>query len=272
MKRRCIMVAALMLVTAGGLAAHDLFIKLNTYFLTPGSRVAVPILNGTFEVSENSITADRLLNVGVITGGKTYTPPSDSWVASEDQDTTYLNLQTSEAGTYVIGVSTRHRDIELAAADFNEYLEHDGVPDVLEQRRRNGELEKDAWERYSKHVKAIVQVGDERTDDYDAEFGHPAEIVALVNPYELSVGGEIVVRCLVDGQPVTGQLVIAGGQNALVGLFEERESRTDSDGIVRFTLDQTGRWYIKFINMVEHTSNPDIDYQSKWATLTFEIR
>jgi len=70
---------------------------------------------------------------------------------------------------------------------------------------------------------------------------------------------------------VTGQLVIVGGQSA-DGMIAERISRTDGSGKIRFTIDRPGRWYIKFINMVKLESSPDIDYESKWATLTFAVR
>ena len=75
------------------------------------------------------------------------------------------------------GVSVKPRELELKAADFNAYLEEDGIPDVLEARRRNNELGKPARERYSKHVKAVFQVGDARTDVFGAVLGYPAEIV-----------------------------------------------------------------------------------------------
>ena len=125
-------------------------------------------------------------------------------------------------------------------------------------------------ERYGKHVKAILQVGDERTDDYKVRLGYPAEIVPLVNPYVMSVGDELVVQCLVDGESVSGQLVIAGGQSA-DGTIAERNGRTDESGKIRFTIDRPGRWYIKFVHMVKLESDPDVDYESKWATLTFAV-
>jgi hypothetical protein len=251
--------------------AHDLFIKLESYFVEPNSGITIPILNGTFELSENSISADRVLDVTVAAGGKRHTPHTGSWSAGEDQDATYLSVETGSAGTYVIGVSTRHRDFGLSAVDFNEYLKHDGIPDVLEARRREGGLEKDVRERYGKHVKAIVQVGNERTADYSVRLGYPAEIVPLLNPYAMSVGDDIDLQCLVDGEPVIDQLVIAGGQSA-DGMIAERTGRTDGSGKIRFTIDRPGRWYVKFINMVKPESNPDIDYESKWATLTFAVR
>jgi hypothetical protein len=271
MKVKGIVVGLLLSLSATALMAHDLFIKLDSYFVDPDSSITIPILNGTFELSENSITADRVLDVSIATRGKRRTPPADSWSAGEEQDTTYLRIETGPAGTYVIGTSTRYRELDLSAADFNAYLEHDGIPDVLDARHRDGETEKDVRERYGKHVKAIVQVGNERTDDYSVGFGYPAEIVPLVNPYAISPGEDIAVQCLVDGEPVSDQLVIIGGQST-DGMIAERSGRTDESGTIHFTIDRPGRWYIKFINMVKLESSPDIDYESKWATLTFAVR
>ena len=60
-------------------------------------------------------------------------------------------------------VSTKARNIELTAKKFNDYLKHDGVLDMLEYRKKNNDLDKDAVESYQKHVKAIFQVGKEKT-------------------------------------------------------------------------------------------------------------
>ncbi len=262
----------LMLVgSATALWAHDLFLKLDTYFLAPQSQVTIPIYNGTFMTSENSVTWDRVQDASVMMNGNRVSVGSDQWLAGENNYTTYLTMKTEAPGTYVIGVSTKHSDLGLAGPDFNEYLRVDGIPDVLAARERDGELGEDVWERYGKHIKAIVQVGETLSDDFNTRFGYPAEIVPAMNPYELNVGDVILVYCLVDGEPVAGQLVIAGGHGAN-GAIDQTEGRTHADGSVRFTISETGRWYIKFINMVKLESEPDIDYESKWATLTFEVR
>lgn len=61
MNRRPTVVLALVLfATTGSLLAHDLFLKANTYLLAPNSHVTIPIYNGTFFESSNSITSDRV--------------------------------------------------------------------------------------------------------------------------------------------------------------------------------------------------------------------
>jgi hypothetical protein len=219
-------------------------------------------------------------DISVVSAAGRETIDTTAWLA--EGDTTFVIVETGDPGTYVLGASTNPNDLALTAADFNTYLEHEGNPDVLEARRANDELDEDAVERYSKHVKAVFQVGEERDTParwwqfwksgeppYLARLGYPAELVPLSNPYTLAVGDELRVLCLVDGQPVVNQLVIAGGETA-DGLTEERAARTDEQGTVGFTIEAVGKWYIKFIHMVP-SPDDELDYESKWATLTFEI-
>lgn len=249
-------------------AAHDLYIKMDSYFLAPDTPVQVPIINGTFELSENSITVDRVADVSLVSRSTRKRVGTETWNA--ERDTTFFGLRTGSPGTYVVGVSTKPRDLGLAAADFNAYLAGDGIPDILVQRAIDRELDADVWERYSKHVKAVFQVGDARTGGLDVVLGYPAELIPLTNPYVISVGDEMAVRALVDGKPVSRQMVLAGGDGP-GGPIEVREARTDSNGEVRFRMDVPGRWFIKFINM-QKTDVEGIDYESKWATISFEIR
>lgn len=268
MRMRTLTLIGLLALVAAVVNAHDLFIKLDSYFVNPNTRVRVPMLNGTFLVSENAITPDRMLDLSVVSEGKRRRLETTLWTVAGD--TTWLSIQTGPAGTYVVGVSTKPRELALSAADFNEYLEHDGIPDVLEERRRSGELGRDVVERYHKHVKAVFQVGERRSDDFTRILGYPAEIVPLDNPYSLGPTKTLRVRCLVDGRAVANQLLISGGESS-TGLIGERSTRTDVDGVASFRLDRPGKWYVKFVHMAP-SADHGIDYESKWATLTFEVR
>jgi uncharacterized GH25 family protein len=275
-----------LLLAAGTLAAHDMFLKLPTYFLKPHAEVEVALVNGTFDRSENVITRDRMRDVSVIgPGGEVMHPPSWAWRDSavhhentDSVDTSIMTFRTGEAGTYVIGVSTTASALTLSAEDFNEYLEHDGVLDILAARKRQGLTDQPATERYSKHVKAIVQVGDIRTETSSRELDYPAEFVPLQNPYDLILGDTLEVRFLHRGKPVANQLVYASheGYNAAssgdaVAHREAVQTRTDDDGVARIQLIRSGLWYVRTIHMVETTDDPDVDYESNWATVTFEV-
>lgn len=272
--KRTFGVAAALALLASPSAAHDMFLKLESYLLAPGATATVALVNGTYDKSENAIARERMLDVSIAgPGEEVVSPPLSGWW--ERDETTWLDVTVGAPGTYVMGVSTRPNTIDLAAADFNEYLRHDGVLDVLEERRRRGELGRDAREIYSKHVKAIYQVGDVRSDAFARRLGYPIEIVPLRNPYALGAGDRLEVRVLRDGEPVSGQLVYASypgyhGHGDQGGHAEAVRVRTGEDGIAGFELTTAGRWYVRLIHMVE-LDGDDATHESNWATLTFEI-
>jgi len=258
----------LLLGSAALIFAHDLFLKPESFFLPPQSDVRIAVLNGSFTASEASVTPDRLRDLSLVGPAGRQPLPHNAW--KPQGDSTWLAVHTSAAGTYLIGASLFPRELTLPAAEFNAYLKEDGIPDVLEARTRAGELNKSARERYQKHVKTLLQVGEVRSDAYASVLGYPAELMALSNPYAARVGETLAFRCLVDGKPAARQLVVAGGEQGGKPIAE-RSARSDSDGVVRFTLDAAGKWYVKFIHM-EPVSRDSLDYESKWATLTFELR
>ena len=262
--------AGALLLVASVALAHDLFLKLDRYFLEPRTRVRVTVLNGTFAKSEGFVAPERLADISVVSRARrTRLSAATAWRRGPDS-TSLLDIELGDAGTYVVGISTRPREIELKAKDFNAYLEEDGIPDILEARRRSNELGKGARERYSKHVKAVLQVGETRSQGSGVALGYPAEIVPLENPYAIGRGASLRVRCLVDGRPVAKQTVLWGGEQGGQTLAQ-RSTRTDSAGVAEVTLDAAGRWYVKFVHMARATER-GLDYESKWATLTLEIR
>lgn len=250
-------------------SAHDLFLKFDDYFLPPNSRVTVRLLNGSFQSSEGAVRRERMRDVSFVSreGGVSH-PQASSW--HDEGKTALLDLQTGDAGTYVVGVSTNPRELDLKAAAFNEYLKEDGLPDTLEARRKAGELNKGVRERYSKHVKAVFQIGDARTDSYKTPLGYPVEITPQQNPYRLKVGDTLEVLCTLDGKPLDNQVVIAGWESKGV-MASPVNARTNARGIARIKLSGAGRWYVKLIHM-KPLADPKVNYESKWATLTFEIR
>ena len=260
---------ALVLAVAAVASAHDMFLKPTRYFAPENAEVRVRVLNGTFTRSENSIARGRLADVSIVSPRGRSALDTTEW--SVRGDTSTFHVHTRQAGTYVIGASTRPSIISMTADEFNLYLADDGIPDALEARRSGGELKTPARERYSKHVKALVQVGDTRSDHYATVLGYPAEIVPLTNPYSLTKGGTLAVRTLVDGKPVANQLLVYGGLTAGDAGIERRQVRSDASGVARIPIDDAGTWYLMFIHMTRVRSD-SADYESKWASLTFQLR
>lgn len=268
--RLTMIVVLMLLLTAAAAAAHDLFLKPDRFHAAPNTTARIAVLNGTFTSSESAVTWDRVADARVITPAGSQPIVEDQWMTAADRSD--LRVDVGEAGTYVIGVSTDPRVLRLGAEDFNTYLATEGVPEILELRRREGELDQPASERYAKHVKTLIQVGERRTDGFSTVLGYPAELVPLVNPYALTAGDDLSVRALVDGRPVPDLVLIAGGRTPSGGVIDDAQVRTGTDGMARIRLESAGQWYVKFIHMIRVPADSAADYESKWATLTFEIR
>ncbi len=249
--------------------AHDLFLKPGSFFAKINQKISISVMNGTFQTSEGAISFARLTDVSVVAplGVRTNRKEADF---TKNETTAFMNLEPKEAGNYVVGISTMWRENSLKAAEFNEYLPLEGIPDILENRKRDKELEIDGRYRYSKYVKTILQVGGKQTDSYKTVLGYAVEMIPQTNPYKLKKGGSIEILCLKDGKPLVGQTVLTGYESS-GKLAAEKAIRSDAKGIIKIKLDAAGKWYAKFINMVK-IDDPKLNYESKWATLTFEIK
>lgn len=270
--RAVVPAVVMLMVLAGSVMAHDLFLKPENFFVKPNSTVDVRILNGTFTSSEAALKRERLQNSALVGGQGTAALEKSSWDTAGKW--TRWTIQTGSEGTYLLSASLLPRTIRLKGEDFNSYLKEDGLPDVLAARKSHGELGDSAYERYSKHVKTLIQVGSKRTTKLDSVFGYPAELVPLDNPYKLHAGETMHVRAVVDGRAVANQYVLAGGTTASGARISEQGVRTNKDGVAHIALRRSGVWYVKFISMkrIDQAAKDSVDYESKWATLTFAIR
>lgn len=252
------------------LSSHELFLKSDSYFLKTNSQSELYLFNGTFDQSENVITRDRITKPRITGPDYNFNPTADDFY--DKGKVTYLRLKTGGTGTYVAGISTKPRGIELSGAEFLEYLEHEGLTEVITDRKNKGIADKAANEKYSKHVKVILQVGEKRTADFATELNYPIEFIPLKNPYTLSVGDEMSFRLLYLGKPLGNQTVHVSSRKSLkVKEGQETSLRTNEGGEVSFTISNEGQWYIATIHMLE-SQEGDFDYESNWATLTFEVK
>ena len=270
--------------------AHTLFFKPATFFVAQGQEVTIPLLDGTFETSASRIMTSRMDDVTIVApGGDELDVDNSQW--SYDDKISNLTVTFGLVGNYVIGIATRPSIIRIAADNFNFYLRYEGLDDDAQERNERGETNIGAAERYAKFSKAILQVGEDRSDNFGALLGYPVEIVPLQNPYALRKGDVFRARILKDGQPLANELVYATHEGHYEisdeGIFEELvRVRSDENGEVNFVLAEEGRWYIRFIHLTrmgdeEHwysglliflgADEPRIPYESLWATLTFEV-
>ncbi len=243
---------------------HDMWLESSRFFSEPGQELRIRLGNGTiFEVSENAVDPERLTRFSVQgpEGVAEKAGPQrieGNWLSAP--------IHLKGAGNYWIAAATKPRSISLSGADFNDYLEHDGVLNVLEERKKEGILERDEVEFYSKYVKAYLQVGDTQTDNFRDPAGLEIELIPQNHPYKIRPGQELTVEARFRNRPLAGLWLHAAAEGS-----SPDSQKTDSNGLATFSIDASGRWYIRGIHLFE-VDAPDHSYESYWASLTFAVR
>ena len=257
-------VAVLVFVSFG--SAHDPWLECDSFIVKSGQKTVVRNGNGYIYIeSENAVTPDRIAQVvGIGPDGKEFKPNApyvhEKWLQ--------MDFTPKESGNYWFGIATKPKFIRLPGADFTEYLEHSGVHNVLKERAEKGISDRDEIEEYSKYVKTYMQVDETRSSNYDKPLGLVIDTIPLKNPYSLKAGDSLPVQVLFKGKPLSNLILYAGAAGNEKPLTR---ATTDSDGKAEIKLSESGRWYIRGINLLQ-VDKEDHSYESYWTTVTFEVK
>jgi uncharacterized GH25 family protein len=265
MIKKTLIIATVLALCSVGLA-HDMWLESESFIMSPGQKVIVRNGNGIiYQKSENAVTTDRLSGlIGLDPKGREFEPGP----ASVEGNWLNLEFTSKEKGNYWIGLGTKARKIRLSGEDFTAYLEHDGIPGIIKERKEKGITDRTEIEQYSKYVKIYLQVGDKTSSNYDKPLGLKIEINPLVNPYTLKSGDSLPVQVLYEGKPLQDLTLHAGheGQEK-----ETIEATTDAAGKARITINSPGKWYVRGIHLSQ-VDKEDHSYESYWATTTFQVK
>jgi len=175
--------------------------------------------------------------------------------------------RVSEPGVQVVGYRSHTSRVDLDAPKFEQYLKEEGLESIVAERARRGESAKPSREIYSRCAKSIVTTGVGAKAGHDRELGFTLELIPEKNPHAYTSGGPFPVRLHHRGKPLAGALVVALARAAP----EKRLSaRTDAEGRVSFAL-APGEWLVKAVHMVPAPAESGADWESLWASLTFEV-
>ncbi|HEV2844825.1 MAG TPA: DUF4198 domain-containing protein [Thermoanaerobaculia bacterium] len=250
------------LAAAPAARAHDFWIEPSTYTPTPGQRVAVRLrVADHFPGDPFPRNAARIERFAVLGGG------AEAAVPGVDGTDPAGYLVADKPGLYQIVYDSNHASIELAGEKFEQHLAEQGLERIGELRKKDGRSAAAAKEIYSRSVKALIAVGGGSGEGFDRPAGLPLELIAEQDPFRLKPGEELPVRLLYQGKPLAGAWVEARNPRR----SEERVSgRTDREGRVRLRLASAGPWLIKSVHMVPAPKDSGADWESFWASLTFE--
>jgi len=178
-------------------------------------------------------------------------------------------LSAREDGVHVIAVQTYRDFVELDAVKFNTYLKKEGLERILREREQAGASETPGTEFYTRCAKALVNVGQgNNASRIKQELGMTLEIVPLGNPYEMKPGDSLPIQVLYLSKPIEGLTVIAFNNDQPE---ERRKIITDKNGKALIPLNSKGIWLLQSIQMIPVEQPSRADWESFWASLTFEL-
>jgi hypothetical protein len=180
-----------------------------------------------------------------------------------------LQFVPDAPGTHLIAYNSHPNQVALSGDKFHAYLHDEGLDAIIKRREADGTAGTPGRERYRRHVKTLLKVGGKSDGAYAARTGQRLEIVPVTDPLAAHAGDTLNFQIFFDGKPLHNVLVKAwhkrGGQTLII------RARTDAEGKVAVSLPHAGTWMISAVHMIAATGVPDIDWDSFWGNLTFEL-
>lgn len=253
------MTSAALLLAASGLRAHDFWIEPSTFHPVPGEIVSVGLRVGQDFVGDPVPRMSNAIEQFIVRQGGETQPIT----GMENVDPAGWLRADGEA-TAVIGYRSGSSYIELPAAQFEDYLRQEGLDRIVAARTQRKEQGKPGKERFYRYAKALL-TGKAASDAATKPFGFAYEIVPDADPTVQSAS--FAGRVLYNGKPLAGALIM--------GMLHSDPSvrltmRSDERGAFSFKLPRAGAWQIKSVHMVRAWFFSDADWESLWASLTFE--
>jgi uncharacterized GH25 family protein len=260
--RRAVL-AGLLLAAAAAIRAHDFWIEPSSFRPAVGSQLSVSLRVGEHFRGEPVPRAGPKIGKFVIAsaagevpiGGLPGTDPAGF-------------ARVTGPGFLVLGYRSNRTSITLEPEKFEKYLQDEGLDPVLKARAAKNESGKPGNEVYSRCAKSIVAANGTGEEGFDRALGFTLELVAESNPLKLRAGDTMKMRLLYEGRGLAGGLVKLTHRD---DPDSTATARTGADGAVSFKLPRKGVWLARVVHMVPAPADTGADWESLWASLTFEV-
>jgi uncharacterized GH25 family protein len=254
--------AAVLLFSAVSFAhAHEFWLEPETYQKDELSPLRVGIRVGEhFEGKPVKRDASRIIQFTA-----RVSEYSTKVTGLDGQDVNFVRFD--HPGLGIIAYQSNHKFIELPGDKFEAYLREEGLDHIVELRKQRGQSDKPGKEIYSRSAKSLIRlVGD--TEGMDQSVGLRLELIAGKNPYNMKPGDELPIRLLFDGKPLPDARIKAvhGTSSG-----DPVTARTDRMGFARIKLNSAGTWLVTSIHMQEAPNDSEADWESFWASSTFQV-
>lgn len=247
------------LIAAWPAAAHDFWIEPQAFRPALGASVPLRLFVGQ-DLQGDSVPYFPQKFERYAAVGPAGTQPIPGVLGDEPAG----KLTPAVPGLYVIGLQTRPESVSFdTLEEFERYLLKEGLERHRDAQRRRHKPGKKIEESYFRCAKSLVAVG-AAAGDADRVLGFPLELIAETNPYRSPA---LRLRLLYRGQPLAGALVVAFTKTEPLAKLK---ARTDAGGRVEFTLPRAGVWLATSVHMIPAPFFSRYDWESLWASLTFE--
>ena len=171
----------------------------------------------------------------------------------------------AKPGPQWIGYQSKAYPLTLEGPKFEDSLKAEGLERVIAERKKKGQSAAPGRERFYRSAKSLLDVPG-ATAPVDQPLGLTLELVPLRTPKS---GEALPLSLTFRGKPVGNVLVVAMRKGA-----SERavRARTDAKGRVTLRLADPGFWLIKAVHMEAAPPNAGVDWESWWASMTFDLQ
>jgi uncharacterized GH25 family protein len=261
--RRAVLLAAALEGLAAAALAHDFWIEPASFHPAVGSALAVSLRVGQDFSGDAVPRKPALIQRFVLVSGSAETPIAG--LAGADPAGL---IRIDRPGVLWIAYRSGRSPVTLEAERFEKYLVEEGLEEIREIRKKRGESGKPGREVFSRSVKSMLVAGDAPEQGFDGVLGLTLELVLRKDPRRMFPGGQLPVRLLYEGKALKGALLVAMNRAAP---GQRLSARTDARGEAALALPQKGIWLVKAVHMAPAPSGVDADWESVWASVTFEV-
>ncbi|CCH01367.1 hypothetical protein FAES_3359 [Fibrella aestuarina BUZ 2] len=271
MKHRVWLTCLLLIVSVSGAVGYEFWLQPARFFVSPGMTIRVQTLVGerfTGELSEGHKKRIVLYKHHSASG----TVDLSAALAGDHYGETSVKL--TQPGTHVLVFANTPKFIRMEPDQFLNYLNEDGLDNVIAAREEAADTLKPGYELYSRCAKTMVQVGDNPDPTLPASSSLTLDIVPLQNPYTLRAGQRLRLQILFNNKPQPDALVRYWAKSE-TGQVEADVVRSDRRGQVQFKL-KAGQNMVSTVRMIPAPINRNVpetaDWRSYWSSLTFGCR
>jgi hypothetical protein len=258
--------SVLAVASVAELGAHDFWIEPSAFRPKVGALVGLRLLVGQNMLGDPVAREPETIREFVSSLGTGRKP-----VPGRDGGDPAGILRVDAAGLLVVGYQSLPRPVELTPEKFDQYLGEEGLDEIRALGPRAAKRDAPTRELFARCAKTLLLGGGAAArngGDGDRVLGLTFEIVAERNPYTTAPGQDLPFVLTYEGKRRAGALVVAISQKKP---SKKLSARTDRDGRVTFRLPIGGAWLVKAVHMIPAPPDAHADWQSFWASSTFEL-